>query len=436
VENKSTSPLRIECLEKTHDRASFDCGNDGLNRYLKELASQELKRRTAAVFVLVHEGASRVLGYYTLSQSSVLLDDLPDRLRKRLPRYPQIPATLLGRLAVDQSCRGQGHGGLLLMNALERAWKASKEAASFAMVVDVLDIQPDPLAFYLHHEFQPLPTQPRRLFLPLQKCDELFVDNPAKEVEAAKEATVPKPQELEVSLENIGELCFAMKLFDRDGGYMGRICELNRKTPSVTYLTPSQGTHTMTLAQAKESCKRGFLLQETSDLAVQQRWKSSDDIPPTRPGLTFDDGLNLGRQQAAAYAAVVPAPYDWLYQDPEPVPLGQDDFNNGYLSGFVPTFRQLLLAKFPLKTHPAPQVEKSWRNSRWGIDPMDPAAQVAFDKGAQEAKQQQAWLPELEADRLIDQLIENLIQSGFKVAVVPFRYGFKSQMEKRFPNRY
>lgn len=67
---------------------------------------------------------------------------------------------------------------------------------------------------------------------------------------------------------------------------------------------------------------------------------------------------------------------------------------------------------------------------------MDPAAHVAFDKGAQEAKRQPVWLPELEADRLIDQLIQNLTESGFRVATVPFRFGFKSQMEKRFPNRY
>lgn len=60
------------------------------------------------------------------------------------------------------------------MNALERAWTASREAASFAMVVDVLDIQPDPLQFYLNYGFESFPNQPRRLFLPLQKVDGIF----------------------------------------------------------------------------------------------------------------------------------------------------------------------------------------------------------------------------------------------------------------------
>ena len=66
MENKSTSPVRIEPLQKRHDRARFDCGIEVLNRYLKELAKQELERKTAAVFVLVSENEPQILGYYTL----------------------------------------------------------------------------------------------------------------------------------------------------------------------------------------------------------------------------------------------------------------------------------------------------------------------------------------------------------------------------------
>ena len=167
---------RIEALQKHHDRTRFDCGIEALNRYLKQNARQELDRRAAAVFVLVENANPQILGYYTLSQSSVLLADLPDARQRKLPRYPQVPTTLLGRLAVDQSCRGKGYGELLLMDALERAWRASQQAASFAMIVDVLEVQPDPLSFYLRYDFGPLPTQPRRVFLPLQSCDQLFAD--------------------------------------------------------------------------------------------------------------------------------------------------------------------------------------------------------------------------------------------------------------------
>lgn len=171
---EKVASLRIEPLNNSHDRSLFDCGVEALDRYLKELAKQELQRRTAAVFVLVREGKSSILGYYTLSQSSVLLADLPERRRKKLPRYPQVPTTLLGRLATDRSGRGKGYGELLLMDALKRAWQASQQVASFAMIVDVIEVLPDPLPFYLRYDFEPLPTQARRLFLPLQSCDSLF----------------------------------------------------------------------------------------------------------------------------------------------------------------------------------------------------------------------------------------------------------------------
>ena len=160
--------VAIETLDPDyHDRSSFNSGVPSLDRYLRELAGQELRRRTAAVFVLVTPGNPQVLGYYSLSQSSLELTALPAKLRKKLPRYPLVPATLLGRLAVDQSQRGRGHGDFLLMDALYRTWSISPQIGSFAVVVDVLQLEPDPLAFYLRYGFQPLLEQPRRLFLTL-----------------------------------------------------------------------------------------------------------------------------------------------------------------------------------------------------------------------------------------------------------------------------
>ena len=438
MEKKSTSPVRIETLQKHHDRTRFDCGSESLNQYLKQLAKQEQQRRTAAVFVLVREDDPQVLGYYTLSQSSVLLSELPASRHKKLPRYPQVPTTLLGRLAVDQSCRGMRYGELLLMNALERAWTASQQVASFAMIVDVLEVEPDPMPFYLRYDFEALPTQPRRLFLPLQVCDQLFAAPPEKKPEPKKTpVSTPTAPEFKLSLVKITELCFGMKLFDRDGGYMGRICELNRETPSVTYLTPSQGPHTMALATAQESCKRGFLLRDASDPAIQQRWKQASDVPADKPGLTFEDGVKLGKQQAKKMAEHVPAPYDWMYEEERPFTLSGDDFNDGYLSGFVPDFRRLLLARFPPETHkPAPK-EKTWKETRWGIDPDDPQAAEAFQKGVQLANEQTSWLQDLPADRLIYEVFEKeYLNKGVRMDPVPFQFGFRSQMEKRFPYRY
>ena len=174
----SLDDLRIEPLDPDrHERSSFCSGVPSLDRYLRELAGQELRRRTAAIFVLVDSSSPQVLGYYSLSQSSLELTALPARLRKKLPRYPLVPATLLGRLAVDQNQQGRGHGDFLLMDALYRAWSISPQVGSFAVVVDVLEIEPDPPAFYLRYGFQPLPDRPRRLFLTLNDYEKALAEN-------------------------------------------------------------------------------------------------------------------------------------------------------------------------------------------------------------------------------------------------------------------
>jgi GNAT superfamily N-acetyltransferase len=111
-------PRLVEPLGRQHDRASFSCGKSALDQYLKQLARQDARRHVAAPFVLVPErGDKTILGYYTLSSFAVDLADLPQDVARQLPAYPNVPITLLGRLAVDQRHAGQGFGEFLLMVA-------------------------------------------------------------------------------------------------------------------------------------------------------------------------------------------------------------------------------------------------------------------------------------------------------------------------------
>ena len=148
-----------------HDRAAFTCGKEPLDRYLREQVSQDVKRRVAAVFIATHPGDPLVLGYYTLSQSSVLLSGLPPRQRKRLPRYPDVPVTLLGRLAVHTRTQGTGLGALLLGDACRRAATVAREVASTGIIVDAID--DEAVAFYLKFGFIQFTEAPDRLFLPM-----------------------------------------------------------------------------------------------------------------------------------------------------------------------------------------------------------------------------------------------------------------------------
>ena len=143
-----------------------------LDRYLQQQARQDAQKSVAAPFVLTEPPATRVLGYYTLSASVVDASELPDTLAKRLPRYPQLPVTLLGRLAVDQSMKGRGVGQLLLMDALHRSLDAAANIAAMAVLVDAKDAAAE--AFYRHFSFLPLQQQPRRLFLPMKSIYRLF----------------------------------------------------------------------------------------------------------------------------------------------------------------------------------------------------------------------------------------------------------------------
>jgi GNAT superfamily N-acetyltransferase len=162
---------RIEVLDSSHDRDQFRCGVQVLDEYLQRRAGQDAGRRVAVPYVLVDE-AGAVCGFYTLSQLAVRLTDLPQDVVGRLPRYPLVPATLLGRLGVDRRLQGQGFGQLLLLDALRRSHTASHEVASFAVVTQAKDEKS--AAFYLAHGFCRLPSHERTLFLPMATIARLF----------------------------------------------------------------------------------------------------------------------------------------------------------------------------------------------------------------------------------------------------------------------
>ena len=112
-EARGGSPYRADPLRDSYDRTAFHCGIEELDDYFHRRAGQDLKRKVAAPFVMVDDEGT-VVGYYTLSAFSVLLRDLPDASAKKLPKYPQLPATLLERLAVSVKHRGRKLGQRLL----------------------------------------------------------------------------------------------------------------------------------------------------------------------------------------------------------------------------------------------------------------------------------------------------------------------------------
>jgi len=159
----SVPPFCVVPLDTAlHDRNQFDSGSTALNRYLCEQVSQDMRRRVTACFVAVDDDA-HVAGYYTLSTASVPLLDLPETLRRKLPRYDSVPAVRMGRLAVDLAFQGQGLGAALLISALKRS--ARSDIASAIFFVDAKDDQA--ASFYKKYGFAPFIDTPLGLFLPL-----------------------------------------------------------------------------------------------------------------------------------------------------------------------------------------------------------------------------------------------------------------------------
>ncbi len=155
----------IAALGPDHDRSEFTCGTDALDRYFREQASQDVRRRATACYVAVEAAGSKIAGYYTLAAGGVPLAEMPVALAKKLPRYPSVPVARLGRLAVDRAYHGRKLGSALLWDAIERSLRS--EIAVFALVVDAKDDQA--AAFYLHHGFVSFATKPMQLVLPLTK---------------------------------------------------------------------------------------------------------------------------------------------------------------------------------------------------------------------------------------------------------------------------
>ena len=162
--------LNVEPLGPHHDRASFSCGEQPLDHYIRRQASQDVRRRVARVFVASSDPPERIVGYYTVSAASFEKDNLSADLARRLPHYP-VPAAVIGRLAVDLRSQGSGLGEFLLLDAIHRIVRAGDTIGVYAVVVDALHDHAS--ASYERYGFVPFPSHPLRLYLPLRTFEQL-----------------------------------------------------------------------------------------------------------------------------------------------------------------------------------------------------------------------------------------------------------------------
>lgn len=159
------SELSVQYLDSAiHDGGGFDCGVDGLNSFLQTQARKEMDRRSAITYVLVSKASPReILGYYSLSAATVLLDAVPAEMAAKLGRQQSVPATLMGRLAVSVKQQRKGLGAQLLWDALRRSEEKSRDIGSVAVIVDAKDEHA--AQFYEKFGFRRFADPPLRLYL-------------------------------------------------------------------------------------------------------------------------------------------------------------------------------------------------------------------------------------------------------------------------------
>lgn len=158
-----------EALAK-HDRTAFTSGNERIDDYFRQTVSQDVKRGYAACYVLVDKSSAKIAGFYTLSSHSIPLTELPADIARKLPRYPSIPAVLIGWMGRDLAFRGRHLGSMLLADAITRL--ANAPVGVHAICADAID--DDAVAFYREHQFQPFVSRPHGLYLPLKTALALF----------------------------------------------------------------------------------------------------------------------------------------------------------------------------------------------------------------------------------------------------------------------
>lgn len=156
---------------ETHDRTAFSCGVAQVDNFFRKTANKLAKADNLRLWVMT-TAEGDLVGFYGVNAHSVDYQDLPAKYARTRPGHGSIPAAYISMIGVDGRFQGQGFGGDLLVDALARLARASEAVGIAVVILDVLDCG-DPeavarrVALYRGYGFEPFPSKPLRLFLPM-----------------------------------------------------------------------------------------------------------------------------------------------------------------------------------------------------------------------------------------------------------------------------
>lgn len=160
--NEFTKPIP---LTAKHDTEEFCSGEETLDTWLQERALDNMAASASRTYVICPPGSRKVIGYYAICMGQIFNQEVIGSMRRNMPR--QIPAVILGRLAIDEKWQGQGLGKKLLQDAVQRSVRASQEISARLLIVHVISANAE--AFYSHYGFARLPIETPTYALDLVK---------------------------------------------------------------------------------------------------------------------------------------------------------------------------------------------------------------------------------------------------------------------------
>ncbi len=135
--------IEIRILKKEDNRNTFSCGDIALDYFFQKYAGQNQFKHYIGTSYVATDGKT-IFGFVTVSAGTLMRDDLPSQVRKRLPEYP-LPVLKITRIGVDKRFQHKGIGKQLLKAMFRLSLEQQKMLGCIGITVDAKE---DAIDFY------------------------------------------------------------------------------------------------------------------------------------------------------------------------------------------------------------------------------------------------------------------------------------------------
>ena len=158
-------------LNKDHNISDFNCNYLELDEWLKKYAFQSKMSGSVNTFIVADNDL--VVGFYSLTVGQVDFDQVSERIKKGMGKYP-IPVVILARLAVHHTYQGKGIGKAMLKDGILKTFQIAEQVGVRALLVHAIDEKAE--NFYIRFGFEPSPIRENQLLLLLKDAKKIISD--------------------------------------------------------------------------------------------------------------------------------------------------------------------------------------------------------------------------------------------------------------------